>query len=175
MKRAIPGKGQPTWLWLALIAVVLLGILFYNFAQGLGLLLLILVLNAFASYLKRFTAAVPIDIEFLAVGAAFLGGYFGFGYALLLAVIGPPVSEYIQGGIGEFVWVKMICVALTAVAAALFGHSQWGLFAAVVVGLIVQYICMLAITGEAALNAVRRITNAVFSAYIIFFIVPLLH
>lgn len=169
-KRRQPSKRQ----WLFVLAVLsAVALLVSATAPGLAMLLLFLALASGASYIKRFVQSAPVDFEFLSFGSAYLAAFHGVGLALALAFFGTLLSEVILGGIREFSWVKVVSVAITAVAAAIFGTGAAALFIAVLIGLIVQYMLMVMLTQDAVLNFLRRLTNAAFQAYLIFFLLPL--
>jgi hypothetical protein len=140
---------------------------------ALALVFIVLAANTAASILKKYLAAVPIDVDVLAVGTAYASAQYGFGAALLLVLVGPPLSEYVQGGIRELVWIKMVSLLVTAIAALVLGTQSLSLFIAVIIGLGVQYILMAITTNDTTLNAVRRISNALLAGYILFFFIPL--
>lgn len=171
-------KSAWSWKQWAIAACIALP-LAYAFSSrfpAFSILLILLVLNTVVAYVKHATGNPPFDLEFLSVGAAALAALYGLGWGLVLAVIGSVAAELGHGHLSDFTWVKVVCVSITAIAAAILGPAPVMLFVAVSLGIAVQFFIMLS-TGRTSLvmNAVRRVTNLGASAYMIFVIIPLIH
>jgi hypothetical protein len=166
---------MPNWQkWgLSIVIAVPLIFIFYHSFPGLAIALGVIVANTLIEYHKLFTSGTNMDFEVLSVGTAFVSAKYGIGWSLLIVAFGPLVSDLSRSYFTEKSLFKSASLVVTAVAALLLGISSWQLFTAVIFGLIAYYcINMVASDVGAVPNAISRVSTAIFSAYVLFLLLP---
>jgi hypothetical protein len=145
-----------------------------TFAPVIALCAGILIVNAIIEYHKRFTQAAPVDLEVITVGVAYVSAAHGLPGALLLALAGPVLAHSLLDYFGDATVVKIVSLAVVALVAAALEPTPVKLLAAVMAGLVVQFVGFVSVLGRsAATNALARLTTLLLSAYLLFFLVPL--
>ncbi len=156
-------------------AALLLGLLALEFLPAFALVVAILAVNTIIEYYKHGLGNIPVDVEVASVGAALVTAHFHIGWGLLITLAAPILANMSHGHFSEFMVVKNVSLLVTALATLLLGSQPWQLFTAVLFGLITQFVAMQVFANPSPFsNFLRRATNALGSAYIIFFIVPFL-
>jgi hypothetical protein len=155
--------------WLVIIGLALPAMLLVDAMKGAVIMIAILAANTALEMHKIWTAGIPVDLELLTLGTAYLAASGHVVWALILAFTGPVCSEAARGHICTGSTFRPFALLAVVMVAPLFGPTAWGLMAAVVVGAIANWVRVLLTTGaDPVASAISRTTQVLFAGHIIF-------
>lgn len=155
----------------AVIAPIL--VTFYHIFTALALTIIILGLDVLIELHKWYTEGMPLDLEILSVGIAYMTAVYSFGWGMLLAILGPIVVGMSHQEFSEGAIVRLASYIAVAIAAAMLGAAPIALFTAVLIGLGVRGVGSAYIVQRPLLvNVGGRLSTAFLAAVIIFGVLP---
>ena len=172
--RAVSSSRKYLFLAAGVISVFVFAFVYrtYPAFASLGL---ILALNTLIELHKHFTDGIPLDIELLFLGSAYLSAVYGYGWGLALAFTGSFIADGARGHIHSSTTVKAVAVMVTATAAAILNPTTAELVFAILLGNIAQYLILFTMGRTSGImSVIRRLTTVGFNSYLAIFVVPLL-
>lgn len=160
------------WIGLGLGGVVLLAFLAWS-APALALLAAFLAVDVLLELHKLFTGSLPIDIEILYGGVAFLSAHYGVAWGIVLALIGPSVAALVRSHYCEEELIKTVALLISAIAALLFGPAPGSLLVAAAFGIVAQFAAVSGLGLQPSFNnAFARLTATAVNAYVLVLLLP---
>lgn len=133
----------------------------------------ILAVNTVLELHKNFTRGMPLDIEVLTVGVAYLAATQSPILAAIVAIVGPGLSEATRGHMCTGTWFRPFALLSIIPVAMLLGSSFWGLTASVIFGAVANYIRVLltAPNSDPFMSLLSRTTQILFGVHLLTFII----
>jgi hypothetical protein len=134
----------------------------------------IILINTILEQHKQFTGGVPLDIEILYVSSVYVAMQFGFGWAAVIALLGPVIADFSRGHLhADTTLAKCIGVLVAAGAGAILSFTPAELVFAILLGNITQYIILMSVgRTKGIMSVIRRFTTFGFNAYLAAYILP---
>ncbi len=160
---------------LALIVIIPVLLLFYKSFSGLTSVLIVIIFNSALEYHKYFTEGVPLDLELIFLGAAYVTIVHGTGWGLLLAGTGPLIASAVRGHVCDVTLRKTIAALAMVLAASVLGPSRYEVAFAVLLGVAAHYGIIVASGASNGVSTIiARFTDLGLNVYLALFFLPLI-